>query len=407
MKLHGIRSAEVPPVKKILLVDDDANILASFRRRLGQHFDISTALGGEEGLEVLRSRGPFAVIISDQRMPGMDGIQFLSEVKKRAPDTVLMMFTGHTDLETATSAINEGRIFRFYTKPCPTEVLKGAIEAGLDQYELVTAERDFLERTLAGSVKVFVDVLALISPEIFRKAERVRGWMPEVARSMDISNAWELNIAAMLAPLGMVTIPTKITAKLDNGGALSQVEEEIYNRAPEISKNLISNIPRMENIGRIIYYQRKGFDGSGIPADGTSGDDLPLGARILRVLNDLAAITEHPKRVVFDALEKKNGLYDPEILRVVRSCFVDDRDGSGVSDEHGDVNMLCSDLQAGSLLASDIETLDGITVLAAGARLTLAQIERLHNLQLLCGLREPVTILEPARESDSQDRTSA
>ena len=127
---------------KVLFVDDDMNILTSFRRRLGRRFDITTLLGGERGLEALDDEGPFAVVITDQRMPNMDGITFLGELRKRAPDTVRMMLTGNTDLTTAIKAVNEGSIFRFFTKPCPLDDLASAIEVGLEQYNLVTAERE-------------------------------------------------------------------------------------------------------------------------------------------------------------------------------------------------------------------------------------------------------------------------
>ncbi len=127
---------------KILFVDDDMNILSSFRRRLGRRFDITTLLGGERGLEALDDEGPFAVVITDQRMPNMDGIAFLGEVRKRAPDTVRIMLTGNTDVTTAIKAVNEGSIFRFFTKPYPLDDLASAIEVGLEQYNLVTAERE-------------------------------------------------------------------------------------------------------------------------------------------------------------------------------------------------------------------------------------------------------------------------
>ncbi|MEE8273507.1 MAG: HD domain-containing phosphohydrolase [Alphaproteobacteria bacterium] len=395
MKLHGIRSADAPPKRKILFVDDEANILASFKRRLGKNFDISTAGGGEEALEVLKNDGPFAVIISDQRMPGMDGIEFLGEVKKRTPDTVRMMLTGHTDLETAVQAVNEGCIFRFYTKPCPPEVLADALEAGLNQYDLITAERELLERTLAGSVKVFVDVLSLVNPEAFRKAELIRGWVRDVARRMDLSNTWELNIAAMIAPIGMITLPAEITAKLHDGEMLSETEHEIFSRTPEISRNLISNIPRMENISKMIYYQQKGYDGSGFPMDTVSGDDIPLGARILRILNDLAGVTEIPNRAAFGELETRGGIYDPNVLRIVRSCFVDEKIlQDGVISEKSVARVLAANLQAGSRLVSNIETEDGLLVLAAGSQISQAQIERLRNLQRVRSIKEPIYIQE-------------
>ncbi|MFQ5958162.1 MAG: HD domain-containing phosphohydrolase [Alphaproteobacteria bacterium] len=403
MKLHGIRSADAPRKRKILFVDDEANILASFRRRLGRDFDISTADGGAEALEMVKNDGPFAVVISDQRMPGMDGIEFLGEVKKRAPDTVRMMLTGHTDLATAVDAVNQGCIFRFYTKPCPPEVLAEALEAGLDQYDLITAERELLERTLAGSVKVFVDVLSLVNPEAFRKAELIRGWVRDVARRLDLSNTWELNIATMLAPIGMITLPAEITVKLHAGEVLSETEHEIYSRTPEISRNLISNIPRMENISRMIYYQQKGFDGSGFPIDNVSGEDIPLGARILRILNDLAGITDSPDRAAFEELELHSGLYDPDILRIVRSCFVNEKGlQDGVISEQSVVRVMAASLQAGSRLVSNIETEDGLLVLAAGSQVSQAQIERLRNLQRVRRLREPIYIQELPKVAEAR-----
>ena len=208
---------------KVLFVDDDVNILASFKRRLRGSFDISTVTGGAEGLEVLEKEGPVAVVISDQRMPGMDGIEFLGEVKKLAPDTVTMMLTGNTDLTTAIEAVNQGSVFRFFTKPCPPENMANAIETGLKQYNLVRAERDLLEQTLAGSVKVLIDVLSLVNPDAFRKTRLLRKWMLQVAKRMDLSYVWELDIAATLSPIGLITIPPEITAKVQEGTNLSKV----------------------------------------------------------------------------------------------------------------------------------------------------------------------------------------
>jgi response regulator RpfG family c-di-GMP phosphodiesterase len=202
---------------KVLFVDDDVNILSSFKRRLRGRFDISAVTGGEQGLEVLEKEGPVAVVISDQRMPGMDGVEFLGEVKKLAPDTVTMMLTGNTDLTTAIEAVNQGSVFRFFTKPCRPEDMASAIETGLKQYNLVRAERDLLEQTLAGSVKVLIDVLSLLHPTAFQRTRLLRGWMLQVAKRMDLSYVWELDIAATLSPIGLITIPPEIYAKVRDG----------------------------------------------------------------------------------------------------------------------------------------------------------------------------------------------
>ena len=113
---------------KVLLVDDDAMVLAGLKRQLRNHFDIDTALSGEDALNQVQQNGPYAVIVSDFMMPGMNGIEFLSRVKKSNPDTVRMMLTGAADMPTAIRAVNEGSIFQFHPKPCPAETLCQAIQ---------------------------------------------------------------------------------------------------------------------------------------------------------------------------------------------------------------------------------------------------------------------------------------
>lgn len=120
---------------KILLVDDEPNVLEALQRQHGKQFQIHTASGGEQGLTMVRILGPFAIIISDCRMPSMDGIQFLGLVRKISPSSVRMMLTGNNDLETAMKAVNQGEIFRFLTKPCDTETFIQALEDGIKQYQ--------------------------------------------------------------------------------------------------------------------------------------------------------------------------------------------------------------------------------------------------------------------------------
>src|SRR5437870_13752231 len=117
--------------EKILFVDDDANILAALQRQLRKQFSIHTSTDASRALESFETSGPYAVIVSDMRMPGMDGVQFLSKVRQRAPDSVRIMLTGNADQQTAVDAVNEGAIFRFLTKPCSTEVLACVLSAGI------------------------------------------------------------------------------------------------------------------------------------------------------------------------------------------------------------------------------------------------------------------------------------
>ena len=242
--------------EKILCVDDEPNVLQALRRQLRRQFRIETVPGGAEGLEAIAADGPFAVIVSDMRMPGMDGVQFLSAVKERAPESVRVMLTGNADQQTAINAVNEGNIFRFLTKPCPPEVLAKTLATGVRQYQLVTAEKELLEKTLQGSVKVLTDVLSLTNPIAFGRATRVRKLVNELCKELKVNRLWEYEIAAMLSQIGCVTIPSDMLGRVYEGQALDTEEAKMFEGHPTVGRDLVANIPRLENVAEFIAYSR-------------------------------------------------------------------------------------------------------------------------------------------------------
>ncbi|MBW2027388.1 MAG: response regulator [Deltaproteobacteria bacterium] len=203
--------------QKILFVDDDANILAAFRRHLRKRFHFDTALGPEEGL---------------LRMPKMDGIEFLTHVKEIAPDTVRMMLTGHADLHNTIEAVNEGNIFRFLTKPCPVDHLSKALQAGIEQYRLIRAEKELLDNTLKGSIKVLTDLLAIANPEAFGRVSRIKRRVKDIANYMGIEHTWQFETAALLSHIGFVTIPEETLRKIYDGEDLSGEEIQLFDMHP-------------------------------------------------------------------------------------------------------------------------------------------------------------------------------
>jgi DNA-binding NtrC family response regulator len=192
--------------EKILLVDDDTNILDGYRRSLRGQFLMETAPGGEPALKLAVENGPYAVVVSDMQMPGMDGIQLLSRIKGLSPDTIRIVLTGNAEIGTAINAINEGSIFRFLTKPCSQEMMAKTLTAGLMQYRLVTAEKQLLEQTLSGSIQVLTEVLSLVNPAAFSRAERARRYIHHIVTSMKLRNPWQYEVAAMMSQLGCVTL---------------------------------------------------------------------------------------------------------------------------------------------------------------------------------------------------------
>jgi DNA-binding NtrC family response regulator len=145
---------------KILCIDDDANVLTGIQRNLRKQFDIDTAVGALAALKLIEKECPYAVIVADMQMPGMNGVEFLNIARKKYPDTVRVMLTGNADQKTATDAVNRGHIFSFLNKPCPPEKLAEVLTDGIKQYRLITAERELLENTLNGSVKVLMEILS-------------------------------------------------------------------------------------------------------------------------------------------------------------------------------------------------------------------------------------------------------
>jgi response regulator RpfG family c-di-GMP phosphodiesterase len=380
---------------KVLFVDDDPNLLASCERNFRRKFSVETADGGEAGLKKIVEHGPYAVVVSDRQMPHMDGIQFLAAVKDRAPDTVRIMLTGNADLEGAIKVVNEGNIFRFLTKPCALEILGKAVEDGLAQFRLITAEKELLNKTLSGSIKLLTDILSMNEPESFGHAQTMRGIITAITKNLQVENDWEIPLAVMLAPIGNVTIPPELLIRARAGIALSKVEEQIVSQLPETTARLLANIPRLQGVARIVRYQHKHYDGSGIPADPVKGEDLPLGSRLLKILDDLARLQADGTSRLQSLNEMGNrlGWYDPALLHEVRNYYglaLAARDAARPS-----ISISIRDLAPGMVLRSNVETKDGTLILCTGHHITEMTLEKINNFELVSGIKEPVFVEGP------------
>jgi response regulator RpfG family c-di-GMP phosphodiesterase len=380
-------------MKKILFVDDEPNILAGFQRQLRKQFEVETAVGPQAGLDALKNWRDYAVVVADMRMPEMNGVEFLVKVKDMAPDLVLMMLTGNADQATAVEAINQGNIFRFLNKPCPPEALVSALEAGVRQHELVTAERELLEGTLNGSIKVLTEILALADPRAFGQAEMLRDRMRLMARSLKLGQTWEVEAAALLANVGYVTLPPGLALKVRLGQALSPKEQEIIERLPEVGSNLLAQIPRLDEVARIILYQNRHFDGTGFPNDRTAGEDIPTGSRMLKVLADLAQFESKgvPPGQAVEEMRQRAGWYDPRMLEAAGSGSrpVSEAPGSGDGTPRA---LTFTNLRVGHVLAADLQTKDGVLIISAGNRITPPLLQRLRNFATLSGIKEPIHV---------------
>ena len=360
------------PVNKpqVLCVDDEKNVLEGLVLDLRKQCDVRVAMSGAAGLEMIQQRGPFAVVLSDMRMPEMNGATFLSRVRSVAPDTVRMLLTGQANLDAAIAAVNEGQIFRFLTKPCPPDQLKDAFEAAVQQHRLLTAERVLLEQTLRGSMQALTEVLALTNPMAFGRATRVKQYVSELVHKLEISDPWQAEVAAMLSQLGYIALPRKIVEKLYYGEQLGDEEQAMVDRAPKVLEQLLGHIPRLESVVEILTNVDKPFKHNGV-----AHTAVPVGARMLRIANDFGALEAegHSTQLALDTMRGRSELYDPEILNV----FAELR---GVSETQNEVKELAlKAVQVGMVFAQDVTMNNGALLVARGYEVTPSFLERARN----------------------------
>ncbi len=375
--------------ERILCVDDDVNILQAYQRALRKKFHLEIALGGEEALEAVIDQGPYAVVVSDMRMPGMNGVELLRRVKEHAEDTVRMMLTGNADQQTALEAVNEGHIFRFMSKPCPPETFGKALEAGLAQYRLVRAERDLLSKTFSACVKVLTDVLSTVSPTAFGKATRARNLVRQLNQELHLTS-WQIEVAAMLSQVGCVSIPADILSKAYEARELTPAERKVFEAYPRISAELIANIPRLDEVAEIIAYQHQRYNGEGVPGDGKRENQLPLASRILKVALDfdslISAGMSHD--IALAELNDLAGWYDPTILAALGKVLA-------INTSQVVRRLPISELIDGLTLADDIITDSGTLLCARGQEVTRAMRFRLRNYSTNVGIQSPVKVFMP------------
>jgi response regulator RpfG family c-di-GMP phosphodiesterase len=376
---------------KILFVDDDQNILSAFQREFRKEFQVDTAADPEEGLKTVAARGPFAVIVSDFRMPKADGNRFLSAVKKIAPDSVRVLLTGHADVNTAIHAVNEGSVFRFLTKPCPSDTLGKVLAAAVQQYRLVTAERDLLENTLRACVKVLAELLGLVNPEAFGRSSRIRSRVRSIAEQMKLANLWQLETAALLSQIGCVIFPAGVQKKSYTNEQLTREESRLFNMHPEVGSGLIENIPRMEEIAQMIKYQGKHFNGGGSPLEHRNGNDIPMGARVLKVALDLDVLEAAgmSTKEALQTLRARNGWYDPQILAALETTLQDAKPKI-------EVRFLgLNELVEGMILGEDLRSDDDLVLIAQGQEVNRAMLVRLRQFGRTSSIKEPFRVLVP------------
>ena len=372
---------------RILLVDDEPALLSSMRRQLASRFRVETETDPIAALDRIDSLDGLAVIVSDMRMPGMDGATFLGRVCERWPDITRILLTGFAEIDSAIAAVNQGRIFRFLSKPITPDDFKACLDDGVRLYQLVCAERELLEQTLRGSVKALVETLSMANPTAFARATRIGSRVVSLTEHVKAPNQWEIEVAGMLSHIGAVVLPPGINERLQSGQELTLGQQEYVAELPAIAVSVLADIPRLDSVRRIIAFQRQRYDGRGPVAPDVGGEDLPLGARILRVATDYDTLEARGTTAnrALRAMRNTDGQYDPALLDALEAVL-------SLDSEREMAYVKLGDLHPGMVLAADLRTSDNTLLVSRGQELSARTIMRIKTWSDHTSIAEPVAV---------------
>lgn len=377
---------EALPELRILCVDDEPRVLEGMRRTLGMNFDVATAESGAAALERLERSERFAVTISDMRMPGMDGATYLERAAAIDPDMVRMLLTGQADMQAAIRAVNKGRIFRFLTKPCDADVLQVAVEDALDQHRLITAERELLQKTLHGCVKVMTELLSLVNPVAFTRACRVKRIALQLASSLSFPETWQLELAVDLAHLGYVGVGSELLEKAYTGKSISASEQALLSGAPKTAHGLLAGIPRLEAVLAIVNLL-----GDAPPSlQGTSmasREGRPRWAAHMILAAERADQLSHGQplaRAIADVLASER--FDAVIVEAVAKARFH------VAGERKIVKVSARELKTDMFLVEDARSHDGVLMAKGGQDVTPTIAVLLRRMSERQNLKEPLVV---------------
>ena len=408
--------ADEVPAWRVLCVDDEANILSALRRLFRPcGYVVTVAASGEEGLAIL-DQAPFDLVISDMRMPGMSGAQFLEEVSTRWPDTMRLLLTGYADIDSTIDAVNKGRIFHYVSKPWDDKALLLIVRHALERKQLerdkakleaLTAQQNeelkdvnaslelkVMERTVElrkanehikasfiTSIKVFANLIELREGAIAGHSRRVAELARKLAKraGMDAAAVQDVFLAGLLHDIGKIGLPDTLLSRAV--AEMSGPELLRYRKHPQAGEHALMALSELAQAARLVRSHHERFDGKGYP-DGLAGEQIPLGARIVAVANDYdglqigtLAARKRTAREALELLEAGRGRsYDPGVLDLFLEVVAESE-----RNDLKEVGLSVARLMPGMILSRDLVTRQGYLLLATDFVLTAGIIRQIQE----------------------------
>jgi len=372
---------------RILCLDDESSVLDGLRRTLRTSYDVATTTDPREALAMLAEKpdDPYAVVISDMRMPGMTGIAVLEQAQQVAPDTTRVLLTGDADIQGAIGAINRGNVFRFILKPCPPDPLKMAIAAAEGQHKLVRAEKELLQDTLKGCVDALMDTLAMAQPALFSRAGRLRRIVQDICGRLGMPDSWQVEMAAQLGEIGAITLPPEALDALESGTPADNTQAEMLAALPRLADNVLANIPRLDAVREIIRQQ--------LPTDRNPitpmRPDASTGARLLQAVREYDALVHRgtDPNVAIGMLTFRK-IHVPDVVAALAGV-ADMRQGTERVRE-----ISVDELLIGHELAADLHTAKGLLLVSRGQVITEQLLVRVRNFHASTGLQGRILVAD-------------
>ncbi|TBN45569.1 HD domain-containing phosphohydrolase [Pseudomonas sp. BGI-2] len=429
----------------ILLVDDEESILNSLRRLLrGQPYDVLLATSGAQALEIM-GKQPVDLVMSDARMPNMDGATLLAHIHQRHPDTLRILLTGYADLTMIVKAINEGQIDRYISKPWHDEELLLTLRQSLayqhsererlrlmqetwdrnEELKLLNAtlEKHVASRTselqqtadmldlayeeLKHSYVTGTEVFSLLANLRLPPAKQTNRQIIELVRvyckrhGLDEGSTRDLTMAAALYNIGKLSwTDSMMTAPAD---LLHHSDQERYRGYPKQSESLLMTLDPMKDAARLILHHQERWDGTGFP-DRLKGEAIPLGSRWLKLAVDFIELQRglilerqmNSDEALVYIRQYAGKLYDPALVEdFIQVCAAYLSDVSLVDPT---VKVLATrDLAAGMILAHNLNADNGMLLLNAGKVLSGPLVEKLIAFEAMEGAKYSVFVKVPEK----------
>jgi putative two-component system response regulator len=283
---------------KIMIVDDEPANLRLLERLFRRDYQVIPAASGEEALELL-GQHDVALLITDQRMPGMTGIELLQRTVSLRPHMVRIIITGYTDVGVLVEAINCGHVYKYVTKPWDNTALRLTVERALEHYETNKSRHELeqankrlsnrLQEMTRGVVRAITDALEAKDEYVYGHARRVTGYATAIARrlNLDTEAIEQLSFAASLHDIGKIGTPDSLLLK---PAAFTEEERALVNLHSERGARILGGVPEMADVAEAVRYHHEHYDGSGYP-EGLRGEQIPLASRIILVADAYDAMT--------------------------------------------------------------------------------------------------------------------